>query len=238
MNFKQIKYLIYQNWSLYARISLSLGGNEKFKIPRVYLIIPFLLYLGYFAHSIDGLITLWILFIWSLLILEMGKVFNNGYFDLIHFFYLNGSYKRKLTNLILMELFGIKFFSFILFGIISVVGSSKFVAFTILVFLYCIFNVLFVFVIIIGNRIRTTSIIYQWALILIFSFLFGFSGISPTNTEVIFEMHLTFQNWIDANFVLTLSFLILILVVVYYMGSLFTKQVYEQKPFINPASFP
>ncbi|HLT41560.1 MAG TPA: hypothetical protein VKZ95_02560, partial [Sphingobacteriaceae bacterium] len=94
-----------------------------------------------------------------------------------------------------MELFGVKFLALVLFGAVALAGPSAFTAISILVFLYGFMVTLFVFMSVLGNRVRTVSVVYLWTLIMGFSFLFGFSGLSPANDGRIFELHLPFQQW-------------------------------------------
>ena len=239
MNLKLIHYLIIANWHLFAKMKFKIGKIDKFSIPRIYLIIPILFYLGYDAYVDDGVISLWILFLMSLIFFEMARITNRCFFDPVHLFYSQRNFRNKLLHIILLELLGVKFLSFLLFSIIALIGSSKLIAVSMIFCLYSIFTLLFVFISIIGNRIKIVSVVYQWVLIIIFTMLYGFSGLSWANSGTILqEMHPSFQNKIVAHFVGVILFLIMTLMVLYYMGYEITKKIYYNHSFINRDSFP
>lgn len=238
MGLAQLKYLVRQNWRIYGRIKGSFGKNQRFTFPRIYGILPVVFFLGYVAYRLEGLVSFWLIFGMALLFLELGKVVNKCSFDPIHFFYFNGQFSCKFRYLIVMELFGIKLLVLLLFGAVALSGPSTLTALSILVFLYCFLVTFFVFMSVVGNRMKTVSVVYLWLLIMGFSFLFGFSGLSSANDRRIFEMHLPFQQWVNSHYATILLFLVPVLIGLYYTFGYFTKQVYEQNPFINPASFP
>jgi hypothetical protein len=239
MDIKKIRYLIFQNWTLFSKTMFRIGKNDKFSFPRFYIIIPILFFLAYEAFVSDEVIRFWMLFLMSLIFFEMARIYNKCFFDPVHLFYSPNNFRIKLVHIILLELFGIKILSVLLFSIIGLLGSSKFMAISILFCLYGIFTLLFVFISVIGNRIKIVSVIYQWVLIIIFSLLYGFSGLSFSNSGIALqELHLSFQDRIEANFVGVLLFLLLILILLNFMGFKITKRIYCNNPFINPEAFP
>ena len=78
-----------------------------------------------------------------------------------------------------MELFGVKFLALVSFCAVALAGPSSFTAISILVFLYGFMVTLFVFMSVLGNRVRTVSVVYLWTLIMGFSFLFGLIMLFP-----------------------------------------------------------
>ena len=237
MKFNQAKDLIALNWRLYSGISFGLGKNGV-RISRLYIIVPVLLGLVVAAYIVNNLTALFVIFLMSLFLLEMAKIAHKAGIDPIHLFDLDINYHQKIRNILLAELLGVKFMSLFLFGMVAWIGGYELIALPILILLYGIFNVLFVLMWIIGNRIRTASIIYQWMLIFLFTFLFGFSGLNLVQTEEVHDLHLIIQDRIRVNFIVILSLLALSLIGLYYAGIFFTKSLYEKRPFINPESFP
>src|SRR5690606_16206531 len=130
------------------------------------------------------------------------------------------------------------FLSFILFSVIAGIGPYGLQAVSTVTCLYGITTILFVFISIIGNRLRIISVVYQWILIMLFAILIGFSGLSFSDAEVALDMHLSLQDWILFNFTNVLLFLLGMLVACYFACYRFTKLVYRNQPFINPDSFP
>ena len=237
MKSNQAKHLIVLNWRLFAGISFSLGKNGV-RISRLYLLVPALLGLAVAAYPIESSTALLVIFLMSLFLLEMGKVAHKVGIDPIYFCYLEIPLSQKIRNTFLAELLGVKLISLFLFGMLALLRADDLITLPILVVLYGIFNVFFVLMWIIGNRIRSVSIIYQWMLIFLFTFLFGFSGLNLVQTEAVHDLHLVFQDWIRANFIVILALSVLSLIGLYYAGIFFTRRLYEKKPFINPDSFP
>src|SRR5690606_1956826 len=237
MKFNQAKHLIVLNWRLFAGISFSLG-RDNVRISQLYLFVPALLALVVAAYLRDSSTTLFAVFLMSLLLLEMGKVAHKAGIDPICFCDLDIPYSQKIRNIVLGELLGVKLISLFLFGMLGLLRADDLIALPILVVLYSIMNVLLVLMWIIGNRIRGVSIIYQWMLIFLLTFLFGVSGLNFVQTEAVHDLHLAFQEGIEANFIAILAGSFLSLIGLYYAGIFFTRRLCEKRPLINPESFP
>ena len=237
MRFNQAKHLIALNWRLFAGISFGLGKNDV-RISRLYVLVPALLALAVAAYHIESPTALLVIFLMSLFLLEMGKVAHKAGIDPIYFCDLDIPYSQKVRNTLLAELLGVKLIAIFIFGTLTLLRGDDLIALPILLVLYGILNVLFVLMWIIGNRIRSVSILYQWMLIFLFTFLFGFSGLNLVQTEAVHDMHLVIEDGIYANFIAILAFSVLSLIGLYYAGIFFTRRLYEKRPFINPESFP
>jgi hypothetical protein len=190
------------------------------------------------AYLINTLTGLFVIFLMSLFLLEMAQIAHKAGIDPVSVFDLDVPYDQKFRNVLLAELLGIKFMCLFLFGMVAWIGAYGWIALPILLLLHGIFNMFFVVMGIVGNRIRLASIIYQWMLVVLLTVVFGFSGFNPVQTEAVHDMHLVFQDWITANFVDILATLVLSLIGLYYAGMFFTKRLYDRRPFINPESFP
>src|SRR5690554_4492106 len=156
MKINEAKDLIALNWRLYSGISFSLG-KKGVRISRLFIIIPALFGLVVAAYLVNNLTALFVIFLMSLFLLEMAKIAHKAGIDPIHLFDLDINYHQKIRNILLAELLGVKFISLFLFGMVAWIGAYDLIALPILILLYGIFNVLFVLMWIIGNRIRIAS---------------------------------------------------------------------------------
>lgn len=233
-----IAFLSLNNWKMFSKISMTFGGKNQFYVSRIILISPLILFLCYKAYTDGLIIKLLIIFVLSDFIMEITRVSNRCFYDPIHFFFFNSGSKRKFISIWLAEFFGIKFSLFAIFiGISIVVGNPITTTLVLLVFIYVALTTMHIGLSIIGNRIKIVSSLYQWALIMIFSFLIASLGIFgegmdflpfTTSVESWMQIHLGRMIWVGS----------LTVVSVFLLTLFGTHKVYKARPFINPASFP
>lgn len=217
---------------------MTFEGKYPFHVPRIFLISPLILFLCYEAYTGGATIRILIIFVLSNIMMEMTRISNRCFYDPIHFFFFNVDFKRKFISLWLFEFFGIKFLLLPAFiGIGVTAEGSITTTILLLVFTYVLLITMQVGLAVVGNRIKLVSSVYQWALIVIFSFLIASLGIFTEGVdflpfsakiEVWGERHLARLAWTGT----------LILVSLFILSLFLAEKVYKARPFINPESFP
>lgn len=223
---------------MFSKISMTFEGKNHFYIPRIFLIYPLILFLCYEAYNSGSVARILIIFVLSNLIMEMAKINNRCFYDPIHFFFFSAGFIKKFISIWLSEFFGIKFSLFTAFILIGIMdGNSITTMVLLLVFTYVSIITMHVGLSIIGNRNTLVSSVYQWALIVIFSFLVASLGIFTEGMD--FRSFTTkIENWGKIHLGRMVWTGSVILVSLFFLTVFVTQKVYKAGPFINPASFP
>src|SRR5690554_4348543 len=178
MNLNLVVFLSLFNWKMFSKISVNFGSNNRFYIPRILLILPLIAFFCYEAYIRGVTLRVLIIFVVCNILVEMTKISHRCFYDPIHFFFLSVGFKKKFIGIWLSEFFGVKFLLFAAFVCIAIlVGNSTSISILLLVSTYFLIITTCVGLSMIGNRVKTVSIIYQWTLIMVFSFLISSLGI-------------------------------------------------------------
>lgn len=223
---------------MFSRISMTFAGKRRFHLPRIFLIIPLMLFLCFEAFTGGLAIRILIVFLLSNLMMEVARVSNRCFYDPIHFFFYRTDFKNKFISIWLSEFLGVKFSLLVIYIWIGITVEDSIVVMVFLLILaYVLLITVHVGLSIIGNRIKIVSSVYQWALIMIFSFLIASLGIFTDGVDFL-PLTMNFESWVHMHFGRMVLIGSLIAVYVFLLTLLVTQKVYKTRPFINPASFP
>lgn len=226
------------NWKMFSRISITFGRENHFYVPRIFLISPLLLLLCYEAYARGVAIRVLMIFLLSNLMMEIARVSNRCFYDPIHFFFYHTDFKNKFISIWLSEFLGVKFSLLVIYiWIGTTIEGSIVVMVSLLMLAYVLLVTAYAGLSIIGNRIKVVSSVYQWALIMIFSFLIASLGIFTDGVDFL-PLTMKVESWTRLHFERMVLVGSLTAVSVFLLTLFVSQKVYKERPFINPASFP